>query len=92
MILRWTWFAATGNPTRTALIGHRSDANTNPCIVIGMVTPDEWPGVHMKRHDPDAGRFIGRCGFVMASGEIRSMFYGEANNDENIELLFHPYR
>lgn len=78
---------------RTALVGHCSDIIWEPAIVEGMITtPAYWPGVHLRRMDPYANVYTGRCGFVMASGSVERYYYNDAlliKNAENKYVLFH---
>jgi prepilin-type N-terminal cleavage/methylation domain-containing protein/prepilin-type processing-associated H-X9-DG protein len=62
----------------TALVGHCSWINKDPAIVEEMVTPADWPRGHMNRYDPVGKEKLGRCGFLMADGHVRTRTFSEA--------------
>lgn len=77
----------------TILIGHCSDdvLAGEPGINedIGK-DPTFWPGLHMKKYDSAAGMETGRCGFIMASGNVRTLYFGDVDSEEERKILFYP--
>jgi prepilin-type N-terminal cleavage/methylation domain-containing protein len=68
----------------TFLAGHCSsvslaNAGLEPAIAEDMVSdPSKWPIGHVTEYDREARERLGRCGFIMASGDIKVYTYGQA--------------
>jgi len=67
----------------TFLVGHCSDYTLEPAILEGMVTPDNWPTGHVKKWDQEARKELGRCGFLMASGDVKVLTYSQVKRQKD---------
>ena len=81
-------------PEWTAIIGHCSDLTRQPAIVEQMAWPtaEWWPRGHMPRYDHTAKARLGRAGFVMANGSVKTKTYTDAvklKTTKDQLLLFH---
>ncbi len=74
----------------TFLVGHCSDFTPEPAILEGMMTPDDWPTGHVKKWDQEARQQLGRCGFLMASGDVKVLTYSQVKlqKDDAEQLKF----
>jgi prepilin-type N-terminal cleavage/methylation domain-containing protein len=67
----------------TFLVGHCSKnslgkAKLEPGITENIVSePSNWPVGHVTEYDREAKERLGRCGFIMASGDIKVYTYGQ---------------
>jgi type II secretory pathway pseudopilin PulG len=67
----------------TFLAGHCSKdslgkAKPEPAITEGIVSdPSKWPIGHVASYDKEATERLGRGGFIMASGDIKTLTYGQ---------------
>jgi len=67
----------------TILVGHCSEFTLEPAILEGMVTPDGWPGGHVAKWDQEARQKVGRCGCLMASGDVKVLTYSQVKMLKN---------
>ncbi len=67
----------------TFLVGHCSEYTLEPAILEGMVTPDNWPTGHVKKWDQEARKQLGRCGFLMASCDVKVMTYSQVKKQKD---------
>ena len=67
----------------TILVGHCGDLPREPAILESMVTPDNWPTGHVKKWDQEARKGLGRCGCLMASGDVKVLTYSQVKRLKN---------
>lgn len=67
----------------TFLVGHCSEFTQEPAILEGMVTPEHWPSGHVLKWDQEARDQLGRCGFLMASGDVKTLTYSQVKLMKN---------
>jgi len=71
------------DPGRTFLAGHCSKdslglAKVEPAITEDMVSDtSKWLVGHVVAYDTEARQWLGRGGFIMASGDIKTFTYGQ---------------
>jgi len=85
------------DPEWTALIGHCSDFTREPAIAEEMArlggtnSARYWPIGHVAKYDQKAEQRVGRCGFIMASGEVKTLTFSQAvllETEDNHLALF----
>ncbi len=87
-----------GEPGMTFLVGHCSKsslgkAKPEPAILEDMVSDSsKWIVGHAASYDKEAKERLGRGGFIMASGDIKTLTYGQVKllkNAANKARFFH---